>query len=198
MPVRLSTTISKISLLANSTNQMLVTEFYEYMKNNGCSEKHINNNLKAIMNFADNLEPKTTFFDIRRKDQILIFLDIKIKTIEEDPDGKWITTWNHYLSHIKYFFKWLHNIYNNRNFQNGVIDNTITYPLAYDDWKTPGFIQIKKKKTKRLSPYLETELWEREELLCILKYEPSKRNKLPLALFWDNASSNRCLNSASS
>ena len=186
MPVRLSTTISKISLMANSTNQMLVTEFYEYMKNNGCSEKHINNNLKAIMNFADNLKPTTTsFFDIRRKDQILIFLDIKIKTIEEDPDGKWITTWNHYLSHIKYFFRWLYNIYNNRHFQNEVIDNTITYPLAYDDWKTPGFIQIKKKKTKRLSPYLETELWEREELLCILKYEPSKRNKAALALFWD-------------
>ena len=116
MPVRLSTTIGKISLMANSTNQMLVTEFYEYMKNNDCSEKHINNNLKAIMNFADNLEPTTTFFDIRRKDQILIFLDIKIKTIEEDPDGKWITTWNHYLSHIKYFFRWLYNIYNNRHF----------------------------------------------------------------------------------
>jgi hypothetical protein len=79
----------------------------------------------------------------------------------------------------------LYNIYNNRHFQNEVIDNTITYPLAYDEWKTPGFIQIKKKKTKRLSPYLETELWEREELLCILKYEPSKRNKAALALFWD-------------
>ena len=171
--------------MANSTNQMLVTEFHKYMKNNGCSEKHINNNLKAIMNFADNLEPRTTFFDIRRKDQILLFLDIKTKTNEEDPDGKWITTWNHYLSHIKYFFRWLHNIYNNRNFQNEGIDNTITYPLAYDDWKTPGFIQIKKKKTKRLSPYSETELWEREELLCILKYEPSKRNKAALALFWD-------------
>ena len=158
MPVRLSTTISKISLMANSTNQMLVTEFYEYMKNNGCSEKHINNNLKAIMNFADNLKPTTTsFFDIRRKDQILIFLDIKIKTIEEDPDGKWITTWNHYLSRIKYFFRWLYNIYNNRNFQNVAIGNTMTYPLSYEDWKTPGFIHIKKKKTKRISPYLETE-----------------------------------------
>ena len=79
--------------MANSTNQMLVTEFHKYTKNNDCSEKHINNNLKAIMNFADNLEPTTTsFFDIPRKDQILIFLDIKIKTIEEDPDGKWITT----------------------------------------------------------------------------------------------------------
>jgi hypothetical protein len=28
-------------------------------------------------------------------------------------------------------------------------------------------------------------LWERDELLCILKYEPSKRNKAALTLFWD-------------
>ena len=27
----------------------------------------------------------------------------KIKSIEEDPDKKWITTWNDYLSDIKYF-----------------------------------------------------------------------------------------------
>jgi hypothetical protein len=36
-----------------------------------------------------------------------------------------------------------------------------------------------------MSPYLETELWEREELLLIIKYEPFKRNKAALALFWD-------------
>ena len=79
-------------------------------------KNHINNNLKAIMNFADNLEPTTTFLTFEGKIKYLIFLDIKIKTIEEDPDGKWITTWNHYLSHIKYFFRWLYNIYNNRHF----------------------------------------------------------------------------------
>ena len=73
MPVRLSTTISKISLMANSTNQMLVTEFYEYMKNNDCSEKHINNNLKAIMNFADNLEPRTTFWDSKKRSNTTLF-----------------------------------------------------------------------------------------------------------------------------
>ena len=37
------------------------------------------------------------------------------------------------------------------------------------DWETPSFIRIKKKRTKRLSPYLETELWERDELLSIIK-----------------------------
>jgi len=35
------------------------------------------------------------------------FLEIKNK--EEDPDGKWMLTWNDYLQRIKYFFRWLHN-----------------------------------------------------------------------------------------
>ena len=53
------------------------------------------------------------------------------------------------------------------------------------DWETPVFARIKEKKTKRVSPYSETELWERDEILFILKYEPYKRNKAALALFWD-------------
>jgi integrase/recombinase XerD len=32
---------------------------------------------------------------------------------------------------------------------------------------------------------LETELWDRDELLSIIKYEPYKRNKAALALLWD-------------
>jgi len=37
------------------------------------------------------------------KGHIINFLDSKIKTPEEDPDKKWITTWNVYLNHLKYF-----------------------------------------------------------------------------------------------
>jgi hypothetical protein len=47
MPVRLSTTVTKIALLPNSTNAALMTEFYQYMRNNGASESHTNNNLKT-------------------------------------------------------------------------------------------------------------------------------------------------------
>ena len=49
------------------------------------------------------------FYDIRRKEEITAFLDTKIKNIEEDPERKWVTTWNDYLNDIKYFFSWLHN-----------------------------------------------------------------------------------------
>jgi hypothetical protein len=92
MPVKLSTTVKKISLISNSTNVALIQDFYEYLKNTGASEKHINNNLKAIMNFVNQIDPNTTFFDVQRRQQIIKFLDTKIKTIEEDPDERWITT----------------------------------------------------------------------------------------------------------
>jgi integrase/recombinase XerD len=36
-----------------------------------------------------------------------------------------------------------------------------------------------------LSPYSETEIWDREDLVTILKYEPEIRNKAVLALLWD-------------
>ena len=64
------------------------------------------------MAFAKFLGPDVTFYDVNRKEQITAFLDTKIKSVEEDPDRKWITTWNDYLNDIKYFFRW---IYNNKN-----------------------------------------------------------------------------------
>ena len=55
-----------------------------------------------------------------------------------------------------------------------------------DLWKTPAFIEsLKPKKTKRLSPYSETEIWEKDEFLSIIKYEQFQRNKAALALLWD-------------
>jgi hypothetical protein len=106
-----------------------------------------------------------------------------MKNQEQDPDKKWITTWNHYLVHIKHFFRWL---FNYKRFKETGIGNSYgDQPVLPSDWETPQFVKITKKKTKRLSPYLETELWERDELLFIIKYEPFKRNKAALALFWD-------------
>jgi hypothetical protein len=52
--------------------------------------------------------------------------------------------------------------------------------------ESPEFLQyLKEKKTKRLSPYVENELWPNEELLPLIKYEFFKRNKAILSLMWD-------------
>ena len=52
--------------------------------------------------------------------------------------------------------------------------------------ESPEFLKyLKEKKTKRLSPYVENELWPKEELLPLIKYEFFKRNKAILSLMWD-------------
>ena len=38
------------------------------------------------------------------------FLDTKIKDVQEDPEKKWITTWNYYLLRLRIFFRWLYNV----------------------------------------------------------------------------------------
>jgi integrase/recombinase XerD len=59
--------------------------------------------------FADFLGPDTAFYQVRSKDQISSFLDTNMKTNSEDPEQRWITTWNDYLVRIKHFFRWLYN-----------------------------------------------------------------------------------------
>ena len=95
-------------------------------------------------------------------------MDTKIKNSEEDPDKRWITTWNDYLGRLKYFFRWLHNC------KDEELDD-----IPFSEWATPDFVQ---KKTKRISPYLENELWEKDDILTIIKYESYKGNKAILSL----------------
>ena len=58
------------------------------MKNNGASESHTNNSLKTNMAFAKFLGPHITFYNVKRREEIIAFLDTKIKNIEVDPDRK--------------------------------------------------------------------------------------------------------------
>jgi site-specific recombinase XerD len=108
MPYRLSTLLNKIDSLSNNSNAKLIKQFYPYMDKNNLSENHKLNNLRVIIPFSNFLDSRS-FFDIQTRYEILEFLDTKIKSKSEDPDGKWITTWNHYLNRIKQFYRWLYN-----------------------------------------------------------------------------------------
>jgi hypothetical protein len=75
MPVKLTTTVKKIANVPNSTNSTLLSEFCQYMKSNGASESHQNNNLKALISFAHFLGPNVTFYDIKQNDMIAFDID---------------------------------------------------------------------------------------------------------------------------
>ena len=117
MPVRLSTTVSKIASIPN----------------------HTNNTLKTNMAFAQFLGPDVTFYDVKRKEQITAFLDTKIKSIEEDPDRKWITTGNDYLNDIMYFFRWL---YSNKKKTENEYKEKDEIASSSSDWETPPFATL--------------------------------------------------------
>jgi hypothetical protein len=173
MPAKLSTTVSKIQNIPNKVNADLVAKYYAYMKENDASERHMNNQLKAAIAFAISIGPKKTLSAIRKTTDILAFLDSKIKSDQEDPEKKWITTWNDYLHRVKRLIRWIHNQHGKKSI----------VPEA--EWKTPAFALIRQKKTKRLSPYSETEIWEREDILLITKYAEHITDKAALTLFWD-------------
>ena len=82
------------------------------MKENSASERHQNNNLKAILSFS-NCVGQAFLKDINKKEAILSFLQYKIKDKEHDPEQRWITTYNDYLHRIKHFYRWLHNVNEN-------------------------------------------------------------------------------------
>jgi hypothetical protein len=151
----------------SSKNKEIITRFVEYMRTQtDTSEKYKRNNLLTIKLFAEYLGKEKDISAIGSKHEVTSFLDTRKKDETIDPDKKWIGTWNDYLNRIRHFMRCLHN----------------HSSLAEPDWQTPSFVQIKNKKSKRLSPYAESELWERKDLLTIVKYETSKRNSISLSL----------------
>jgi integrase/recombinase XerD len=102
MTVRLSTTVGNIEkIVSNKQNGKIMMRFLEFMQKIGTSERYQNNNLKAIIAYSKSLEPSISLDQINCRNQITSFLDTKIKTIEQDPDKRWITTWNDYPGRIK-------------------------------------------------------------------------------------------------
>ena len=175
MPAKLSTTINNIQKIPNNENAKIVIQFHQFMKNHDTSERHQNNNLKTIIAYSIFLGDKP-IKQVNKKEEILLFLQTKVKSKEDDPEQKWITTYNDYQNRIKHFFRWLYNEYGKQD------EDIISMKL----WKNPLFITLlKPKETKRISPYSEREIWEKEEFLSIIKYEQHKRNKAALTLLWD-------------
>ena len=66
--------------ISNSIDITLLSEFYQYLKSNGTSDSHQNNNLKALTSIAHFLE-SVTFFDIKRSEMKLVFLIQRLRTL---------------------------------------------------------------------------------------------------------------------
>jgi hypothetical protein len=62
MPATLSCTISKIITIPNKVNADIVSQYQEYMRDNGASERHQNNALWQNLQNSD--DEKKVWFDL--------------------------------------------------------------------------------------------------------------------------------------
>jgi hypothetical protein len=61
-------------------------------------ERYQSDIIKVLVKFSEFFDDN--LMNVYQKEQIITFLNTMIKSKEEDPDEKWITTWNDYLVRI--------------------------------------------------------------------------------------------------
>ena len=110
---RLENVLQQIETIEDKLNKTLIQEFSKYLISKDTSASYQRNCIKIILMFADFLqsrkEEKTNLSQVTSIDDIIAFLDTRRKTKNEDPEQKWITTWNDYLWRIKIFYRWYYN-----------------------------------------------------------------------------------------
>ncbi|MGB8936679.1 MAG: hypothetical protein WCC17_16420, partial [Candidatus Nitrosopolaris sp.] len=159
----------------SEANRIILNDFYQYMLSKDLkSEHHITNLLILLISLDKFYGPSgLPFTSISSKEQILTFLDHQQKDgkwvkRERDIDGRYITSFNFYLGLLRVFFRWLFN-----------------KDKPDEDWETPPFLKIKTKKPLRASPYGINDIWELDDVLTIVSYEPELRNQAIITLLWD-------------
>ena len=116
MPTKLKETLEKVRKLDNKSNSDLSIEFYEYLRTVRTSKRYQSDNLKVLVRFLEFINDN--LMNVQKKEQIIAFLNTKIKNKEEDPEEKWITTWNDYLNRLRLFYRWLYNHVNDTDHEN--------------------------------------------------------------------------------
>lgn len=176
MPAKLSTTLKKLDLVSVE-NRIILEDFHEYMICKNLRSEHHIANLLTLLISLDKFYGPIPFTSINTKEQILRFLDHqylkgegqgKWVKRERDAEGRYVTTFNQNKRLLSVFYRWLFN----RN-------------KSDDDWETPSFLKIKAKKSLRDSPYGVNDIWQLDEVLTIVSYEPELRNQAIITLLWD-------------
>jgi integrase len=101
-------------------------------------------------------------FGIMTKQDLLSYLDALRRPLSEDPNQKWIGSYNSRQMILNKFFRWLYN------------------PDEPDSKRrvTPPCMRgLKKLPRQEKSPYKPSDLWDSREHSIFLKYCPSKRDR---------------------
>lgn len=82
MPTKLKDTLEKVRKLDNKSNSDLLIQFYEYRRDVRTSKRYQSDVLKVLVKFSDSINDN--LMNVQKKEQIVGFLNTKIKNKEED------------------------------------------------------------------------------------------------------------------
>ena len=109
MPQKLETVLKHVEEIKSDVNRQLIYEYYKHLVSRDTSTNYQKDNVKLIYLLAKFLGESKSFIDVKDTETIAAFLDTRRKSKDEDPEQKWITTWNDYLWRLKMFYRWLYN-----------------------------------------------------------------------------------------
>lgn len=159
--------------LSNSDHKKFIKQYIKHVESDSHTERNLGANIKVLIYFSRHLKDADIINPT--KEQILDFLNSKLKTKEKDPEQKSLRTWNDYRNRLAGVYRW----YENKDIH------------EKDDWITPPiWTKIKIKKTKKETPYTPNDVWDEQELVTFVKYVPRLRDKLIYTLCWDLAGRN--------
>jgi hypothetical protein len=110
MPQKLETVLKHVEEINNDTNRQLIKDYHKYLITRDTGTNYQKDNVKLIYMFAKFIGESKTFYNVKDSETIVAFLDTRKKSIEQDQEQKWITTWNDYLWRLKMFYRWLYNV----------------------------------------------------------------------------------------
>jgi integrase/recombinase XerD len=167
---RLENVLEQIETVENNLNKNLIQEFSKYLSSKDTSANYQRNCIKIMLMFADFLqsrkEVEKNLAQVNSVDDIIAFLDTRRKSKDEDPEQKWITTWNDYLWRIKIFYRWYYNTKIIKA-NNNIFDSR--------NWVNSDFLNIPKKKTKRLGEQGLLQFNLLEDIIIKILEQPMKR-----------------------
>ena len=110
MPQKLETVLKHVEEINNDVNRRLIKDYHRYLISRDTGTNYQKDNVKLIYMFAKFLIESKTFYDVKNNETIIAFLDTRRKSKEEDPEQKWITTWNDCPWRLKIFYRWLYYV----------------------------------------------------------------------------------------
>jgi hypothetical protein len=132
MPQKLETVLRKVGEISNDGNRQIIQEYHKYLVFRDTSTNYQEDNVKLIHIFAKLVGEAKTFYDVKDSETIIAFLETRRKSKEENPEQKWITTWNDYLWRLEMFYRWLYNVKVKGANQTNYYD--------INSWITPDFL----------------------------------------------------------